>query len=67
MLDRGANTSTADDDRNTPLHYAAEKGWTSIVEKLIKHRSRLLAKNKDSLIPLEVAIKKIKVSLLLYL
>ena len=57
LLQRGANTSTTDKDLNTPLHYAAEKGWTSIVKKLMEHQSIPVVTNKDGLMPLELAIR----------
>lgn len=56
LLDRGANTSTADRELNTSLHYAAEKGWTSIVKKLLEHHSLPVVTNKKGLTPLELAI-----------
>ena len=56
LLDRGANTSTADRDLNTSLHYAARKGWTSITKKLMEHQSLPVAINKQGFMPLELAI-----------
>ena len=56
LLDRGANTSAADRDLNTSLHYAAKKGWTSIAKKLMEHQSLPVVTNKEGFIPLELAI-----------
>ena len=56
LLQRGANTSTTDKKLNTPLHYAAKKGWTSIAKKLMEHESIPVVTNKDGLMPLELAI-----------
>ena len=56
LLQRGANTSTTDKKLNTPLHYAAKKGWTSIAKKLMEHQSIPVVINKDGLTPLELAI-----------
>jgi len=56
LLDRGANTSAADQNLNTCLHHAARKGWTSITKKLLEHQSLPLATNRQGLIPLELAV-----------
>lgn len=56
LLDRGANTSTADRQLNTSLHYAARKGWTSIAKKLMEHQSLPVVVNKQGLTPLELAV-----------
>ena len=60
LLDRGANTSASDRELNTSLHYAAKKGWTSIAKKLMEHQSLPVVKNKEGLIPLELAIRNDK-------
>ena len=57
LLQRGANTSATDKKLNTPLHYAAKKGWTSIAKKLMAHQSVPVVTNKDHLMPLELAIR----------
>ena len=56
LLQRNANIFTTDDELNTSLHYAANKGWTSIAKMLMKHEDILTLPNKKGLIPLELAI-----------
>lgn len=56
LLHRGAKTVISDEKHNTSLHYAAEKGWTSIAKKLIEHNSVPVVANKEGLMPLELAI-----------
>ncbi|XP_065884791.1 transient receptor potential cation channel subfamily A member 1-like isoform X2 [Dysidea avara] len=56
LLDRGANTSAADQNLNTSLHHTARKGWTSITKKLLEHQSLPLATNRQGSIPLELAV-----------
>ena len=36
---REAKAPTTDNELNTSLHYAAEKGWTFIARKLMEHHS----------------------------
>ena len=55
LLERNADPTTKDKQRNTALHYAAIKGWTSIAKKLLKHHNVLIV-TKDALTPLELAI-----------
>ena len=56
LLDRGAVTSAADQQLNTPLHHAARKGWTSITKKLMENQSLPLVTNRQGVTPLELAI-----------
>ena len=56
LLDRGANADSRDTQQNTPLHYAARNGWTSVAEKLMSQQGQAIINNKDGLIPLELAI-----------
>ena len=51
-----ATSPTTDSELNTSLHYAAQKGWTSIAKKLMKHQSILTNTNEERLTPLELAI-----------
>ena len=57
LLERGANTSAADRNLNTSLHYAAKKGWTSIAKTLMEHQSLPVVINRQGLMPLELAIQ----------
>ena len=52
-----ANARTTDNELNTSLHYAAQKGWTSITKKLMEHHSIPTATNRKGLTPLELAIR----------
>lgn len=45
-----------DEKGNTSLHYAAEKGWTSIAKKLMEHQGIPSITNKDGAMPVELAI-----------
>ena len=56
LLRRGANAAKTDKQLNTTLHYAAEKGWTSMAKKLMEHQSMPAVINKKGLTPLELAI-----------
>ena len=56
LLQRNANIFTTDDELNTSLHYAANKGWTSIAKMLLKHEDILTLTNKKGLMPLQLAI-----------
>ena len=60
LLQREANkiSSQRDKHRNTSLHYAAEKGWISVVKKLMEHFNTPEVFNIKGLTPLELAIKK---------
>jgi ankyrin repeat protein len=44
----------------TPLHLAAEKGYTDIVRILIGHGADFRKKNAEGMTPLEVALAKMK-------
>ena len=57
LLQRGASPSFQDQHLNTPLHYAAKKGWTSIAERLMEHENTAHITNKEGFTPLELAIK----------
>jgi len=56
LLQRKADTIVTDEKLNTPLHYAAEKGWTSIAKRLMEHKSIPYLTNRDGSMPLELAI-----------
>ena len=51
-----AKAPTTDNELNTSLHYAAEKGWTSIAKKLMEHHSIPTDINQKGFTPLELAI-----------
>ena len=52
-----ANARTTDNELNTSLHYAAQKGWTSIAKRLMEHQSIPTDTNEEGLTPLELAIR----------
>ena len=52
-----AKGPTRDSQLNTSLHYAAQKGWTSIAKKLMEHQSIPTDTNQKGLTPLELAIQ----------
>ena len=56
LLQRGAVADSTDEQQNTPLHYAAINGWTTIAKKLMSHQGKATISNNDGLIPLELAI-----------
>ena len=56
LLKRRADPNCKDEEGNTSLHYAAEKGWTSIAKKLMEHQGIPSKTNKDGAMPVELAI-----------
>ena len=38
LIKEGANVDTQDRTGKTPLHMAAERGWTTVVEVLVQNR-----------------------------
>jgi ankyrin repeat protein len=57
LLKQKANVNVTDENANTPLHLAAEKGYLEIVELLLKSGANVKAKNTKSNTPLHVAAK----------
>ena len=56
LFERGATVFTAGYDRNTPLHLAALKGFTTIGKKFIHSGAFIHAKNRNGQTPLEISI-----------
>lgn len=56
-MQRGAKVTSKDTEDNTPLHFAAKKGWTSIAKKLMEHQCMPIEASKEGVMPLELAIK----------
>ena len=57
LLQRNARVATAGEDRNTPLHLAAIKGFTNVARKLIDNGAYVAAENKAGHNPLYLAIQ----------
>lgn len=55
-LERGADVNAANDQGNTALHGAAERGTTKVVEFLVTRGARLDVKNKQGQTPLDMAL-----------
>jgi ankyrin repeat protein len=55
-LERGADVNAANDQGNTALHGAAERGSTTVIEFLLAKGARLDARNKQGQTPLDIAL-----------
>jgi ankyrin repeat protein len=55
-LERGANVNGTDDNGNTALHGAAQRGSTAVIDFLIEKGGRLDAANKKGRTPLDEAL-----------
>jgi ankyrin repeat protein len=53
----GADLNKADNEGNTPLHYAAKKGKNLVIKKLAKLGANLKLFNKDKKRPVDLAIE----------
>ena len=56
LLKRQTDPNCKDEKGNTSLHYAAEKGWTSITRKIMEHQGRPSITNDNGAMPVELAI-----------
>ncbi len=54
-LHAGADVNTADNQGETALHGAAQKGWDQVVQFLVDHGAKLDAKDKKGRTPLDAA------------
>jgi ankyrin repeat protein len=54
-LDAGVDVNTADNQGDTALHGAAQKGWDQVVEFLVDHGAKLDVKDKKGRTPLDAA------------
>jgi ankyrin repeat protein len=55
-LGAGADVNTADNQGQTALHGAAQKGWDQVVQFLVDHGAKLDAKDKKGHTPLDAAM-----------
>ncbi|WP_264339070.1 ankyrin repeat domain-containing protein [Wolbachia endosymbiont (group A) of Cydia splendana] len=55
LVSRGANINIRNNDRNTPLHLAAKKGYLCMVKELIENGARVDVKNRFDETPLHCA------------
>ena len=58
LLDRGARPDIADEDGNTPLHFAAMRGTQDVAKFLMKLGANPYARNNQELVPYEVATRE---------
>lgn len=58
LLGQGANIETKDNEGNTPLHVAMQKGHLDIVLALIQAKANIEAKNNVGDTPLHIAMQK---------
>ena len=56
LLQRKADVNTRDDKYFTSLHYAAKKGHTSVVKRLMEHQKASFNFKEGCQTPLELAI-----------
>jgi ankyrin repeat protein len=55
-LDAGADVNAADNQGQTALHGAAQKGWDQVVQFLVDHGAKLDVKDKKGRTPLDAAM-----------
>lgn len=55
-LDAGADVNAADNQGDTALHGAAQKGWDQVVQFLVDHGAKLDVKDKKGRTPLDAAM-----------
>jgi ankyrin repeat protein len=55
-LDAGVDVNTADNQGDTALHGAAQKGWDQVVQFLVDHGAKLDVKDKRGRTPLDAAM-----------
>ncbi|XP_074647190.1 uncharacterized protein LOC141903117 [Tubulanus polymorphus] len=71
LLFRGANPTSTDDQKQTPLHYAVRRGLIGVCTRLLEYDAHPLAKDQDSASPFKIALTKksdeIAASLLQYI
>jgi len=58
MFENGFDVNVKDGSKNTPLHYAADKGHLSVVEFLVNHGADANVKNDNGLSPFHLSAKK---------
>ena len=55
LIDMGADVNCIDQERRTPLHYAAESGQARVIKALIQRGSTTFFKDSQKKTPLELA------------
>lgn len=63
LIHSGANVNLKDLEKNTPLHYAAESGYTEIAQVLLKADADKEAVNKAKRTPLLLAVENQKTAM----
>lgn len=58
LLRAGAKTDSADDEGNTPLHFAAIRGSTEVGSFLLKLGADPYARNKKGYVPYEMSSRE---------
>ena len=56
LINRGANTSTSDDELMTPLHYAVKRNLKGVATKLLESDAHPHARDKEGVLPLKIAM-----------
>lgn len=58
LIEKGADVNCADSNKDTPLHYAAQAGDKSLVERLIQKKAKLLCADRGGNLPLHKSSSK---------
>ena len=56
LINRGAYTSTTDEDSKTPLHYAVQRNFKGVAAKLLENDALPHARDKQGILPLKIAM-----------
>lgn len=56
LISRGANTSTADENAKTPLHYAVRRNLKGVAAKLLENGALPHTRDKQRVLPLQIAM-----------
>ncbi len=64
LLRRGANVSSVDFRGRTPLHYAAERGNTYVMQVLIRYGAKVMTRDEANKSPMDLAASGEAISLL---
>lgn len=58
LIENGAEINIKDNDGNTPLHYAAKRGFMGIIRLLVENGADINAKNNDGQTPNDISFFK---------